>query len=88
MPPYIETDQCLPLSVYGETKLAGEQLALKHNDKSIIIRTSWLYSSFGNNFMKSMIKYGREREQLKVVFDQIGTPTYARDLADAILKIH
>jgi len=85
--PYTETDQTNPQSVYGTSKLAGEEAVLKCTGKGIIIRTSWLYSAFGNNFVKTMIKYGTEREELRVVFDQIGTPTYARDLAKAILDI-
>jgi dTDP-4-dehydrorhamnose reductase len=76
-----------PLSVYGATKLEGEQAALRFNPATIVIRTSWLYSSFGNNFVKTMIRIGKERESLGVVYDQIGTPTYARDLARAIIQI-
>ncbi|MCK5210947.1 MAG: dTDP-4-dehydrorhamnose reductase [Cyclobacteriaceae bacterium] len=76
-----------PVSVYGFTKLEGESVALKTNRKTLIIRTSWLYSSFGNNFMKTMIRFGKEREELGVVVDQIGTPTYAGDLAKAIIEI-
>jgi len=75
-----------PESSYGLSKLKGEQAAEKSN-RAIIIRTSWLYSSFGNNFVKTIQKYGKERDELKVVFDQVGTPTYARDLARAILDI-
>lgn len=82
--PYKETDSTCPNSVYGVTKLAGEQNALDHCRKSMVIRTAWLYSTFGNNFVKTMIRLGKERESLGVVFDQIGTPTYARDLARAI----
>ena len=85
--PYKETDKTNPQSVYGSTKLQGEQLALKANPHTIIIRTSWLYSSFGNNFVKTMIRLGAERDSLSVIFDQIGSPTYARDLADAIHSI-
>ena len=85
--PYIETDQTNPQSVYGLTKLSGEEAVKKFAGKGIILRTSWLYSAFGNNFVKTMIKYGNEREVLNVVSDQIGTPTYARDLAKAILDI-
>jgi len=76
-----------PISVYGFTKLEGENLALRSNPKTVVIRTSWLYSSFGNNFVKTMIRLSKERDELGVVFDQIGTPTYAGDLAKAILKI-
>lgn len=82
--PYKETDLTCPNSVYGVTKLAGEAKALNDCKKSMIIRTAWLYSTFGNNFVKTMIRLGQEREALGVVFDQIGTPTYARDLARAI----
>lgn len=84
--PYKEDDSLNPLSAYGKSKLNGEFEAVKAN-RYIIIRTSWLYSSFGSNFVKSMIKNGRERESLNVVYDQIGGPTYAADLAEAILSI-
>lgn len=82
--PYKETDATCPNSVYGMTKLKGEANAMQHCKKAMIIRTAWLYSTFGNNFVKTMIRLGKEREALGVVFDQIGTPTYARDLARAI----
>ena len=85
--PYVETDELCPNSVYGRTKLEGEQLVQKFCSRSMIIRTAWLYSTFGNNFVKTMIRLGREKEQLGVIFDQIGTPTYARDLATAIFAI-
>ncbi len=85
--PYCETDQTNPQSVYGRSKLAGEDAVVKYAGKGIIIRTSWLYSEFGNNFVKTMIKYGTEREELNVVSDQVGTPTYGRDLARAVLDI-
>ncbi|MCH9739675.1 MAG: dTDP-4-dehydrorhamnose reductase [Epsilonproteobacteria bacterium] len=86
--PYIETDSPNPNSIYGKTKLDGEKAILDTNPKnSIIIRTSWVYSSFGDNFVKTMLKLGKERESLGVIFDQIGTPTYARDLAKTILDI-
>jgi dTDP-4-dehydrorhamnose reductase len=85
--PYIETDKINPLSSYGRTKLAGENAVQLNATKGIILRTSWLYSAFGNNFVKTMMKYGIERDTLNVVFDQIGTPTYARDLAKVILDI-
>jgi dTDP-4-dehydrorhamnose reductase len=84
--PYNEFSQANPLSVYGKSKLAGEKFALLHQG-SMIIRTSWLYSSFGNNFVKTIIRNAREKESLKVVFDQTGTPTYAADLAHAIMHI-
>lgn len=82
--PYVETDATNPQSVYGETKLQGEKNATSYS-KGIVIRTAWLYSTYGNNFVKTMLRLGKERESLNVVFDQIGTPTYARDLAKAIL---
>jgi dTDP-4-dehydrorhamnose reductase len=86
--PYVESDTVNPQSVYGETKLAGENSMLKINPKnSIIIRTSWVYSSYGNNFVKTMLRLGSEREELSVIFDQVGTPTYARDLAIVILEV-
>ena len=82
--PYTEEDVVCPNSVYGRTKLAGEEAALKACRRTMIIRTAWLYSTFGNNFVKTMIRLGHERQELGVIFDQIGTPTYARDLAFAI----
>lgn len=84
--PYTEADVPGPVSVYGKSKLAGELFALNHPE-SIIIRTSWLYSSFGNNFVKTIMKLTAEKESIKVVYDQIGSPTYAFDLASAILNI-
>ena len=86
--PYLETDQPNPQSVYGKTKLDGEEAIKKINPKnSIIIRTSWVYSSFGNNFVKTMLRLGKERDELRVIFDQVGSPTYAGDLSKAILEI-
>ena len=82
--PYTEEEPTCPASVYGNTKLEGEQNVMTNCSKAIVIRTAWLYSTFGNNFVKTMIRLGMERESLGVVFDQIGTPTYARDLARAI----
>ena len=82
--PYTEDAPTCPTSVYGRTKLAGEQLALAQCSRTMIIRTAWLYSTFGSNFVKTMLRLGRERDRLGVVFDQIGTPTYAADLAAAI----
>ena len=82
--PYQETEPTCPNSVYGSTKLAGEQNALMLCSRSMVIRTAWLYSTFGNNFVKTMIRLGKERDTLGVIFDQVGTPTYARDLARAI----
>lgn len=83
--PYVETDTPSPDSVYGSTKLAGELGVQKFCKRAMVIRTAWLYSTFGNNFVKTMIRLGRERAELGVVFDQIGTPTYAGDLAKAIM---
>ncbi len=83
--PYSETDFTNPLSVYGETKLEGEQMVEEFAKTAIIIRTSWLYSSFGHNFVKTILKYGSERDELNIVYDQIGTPTYAADLAELIM---
>ena len=86
--PYTEENQTNPKSVYGKTKLEGEIEMIKINpENSIIIRTSWVYSSFGNNFVKTMLKLGKLKDELGVIFDQIGTPTYAYDLAKAILDI-
>lgn len=85
--PYTEEMEVAPASVYGQSKLAGEVALMNVNPEAVIVRTSWLYSSFGNNFVKTMLKLGHEREELKVVFDQVGTPTYAADLADALLRI-
>jgi dTDP-4-dehydrorhamnose reductase len=85
--PYVETDRAKPLGVYGFSKFKGEQQIVRTTDRYFIIRTSWLYSAHGHNFFKSMLKYGRERDQLSVVFDQVGTPTSANDLADALLAI-
>ena len=76
-----------PLGVYGKTKLHGEQAILESGCKSLIFRTAWLYSEFGNNFLKTMLRLTAEKEQLNVVFDQVGTPTYAGDLALAIFSI-
>ncbi|MDE0782884.1 MAG: dTDP-4-dehydrorhamnose reductase [Planktomarina sp.] len=86
--PYLETDSVEPQGVYGQTKLSGEQAIrniLKNN--AIIIRTSWVYSEYGNNFVKTILKLGQERDSLNVIFDQVGTPTYAKDLAKAIMNI-
>ena len=82
--PYTEEQPTCPDSVYGITKFAGEQEAMKYCSKTMIVRTAWLYSTFGNNFVKTMLRLGREKTSLGVIFDQIGTPTYARDLAVAI----
>ena len=82
--PYTEEADTCPNSVYGKTKLVGELNVQKFCAQSMIIRTAWLYSTFGNNFVKTMIRLGKEKPELGVIFDQIGTPTYARDLAVAI----
>ena len=85
--PYVEDDDTCPNSVYGRTKLVGELNVQRFCEQSMIIRTAWLYSTFGNNFVKTMIRLGKERPELGVIFDQIGTPTYARDLAVAIMTV-
>ncbi len=82
--PYTEEADTCPNSVYGKTKLVGELNVQKFCEQSMIIRTAWLYSTFGNNFVKTMIRLGKEKPELGVIFDQVGTPTYARDLAVAI----
>ena len=83
--PYKEEYPANPQTVYGRTKLAGEENVIRSCAGSMVVRTAWLYSTFGNNFVKTMIRLGKEREQLGVVFDQLGSPTYARDLAQFIL---
>lgn len=85
--PYTEDQPVCPATVYGKSKLAGEQALMETCEHAVILRTAWLYSSFGNNFVKTMMKLGAERDSLNVIFDQIGTPTYAADLADTILKM-
>lgn len=85
--PIKETDPVHPLGVYGRSKLMGEELALGIAPDSIVVRTSWVYSSFGNNFVKTMIRLMGERQELKVVADQFGSPTYAADLAKALLEM-
>ena len=85
--PCRETDPVAPRTAYGRTKLEGEKRLLAVCPEAVILRTAWLYSSFGNNFVKTMIRLGHEKEQLGVVFDQIGTPTYAADLATAIFTV-
>jgi dTDP-4-dehydrorhamnose reductase len=81
--PYLEGDQAGPQSVYGESKLAGEEIA-KMNPDNLIVRTAWLYGQNGKNFVETMLKLGREKEEISVVNDQIGSPTYTKDLAEAI----
>lgn len=85
--PYREDENTCPASVYGTTKLEGEERVMKNCEEAVIIRTAWLYSSFGNNFVKTMMRLGKEKESLGVIFDQVGTPTYARDLARAIYTV-
>jgi dTDP-4-dehydrorhamnose reductase len=85
--PYTEDMPVCPATVYGKSKLAGEQLLMDACPAAVIVRTSWLYSSFGNNFVKTMMRLGKERDTLNVIFDQVGTPTYAADLADTLLQI-
>lgn len=85
--PLVESDVPKPLSKYAASKLLGEDLVTKHGKAAVILRTSWLYSSFGHNFVKTMLRLGKERDSLNVVFDQVGTPTYAADLAAVILQL-
>ena len=85
--PYKESDPVSPIGVYGKTKRAGELAVINSAIDSIVIRTSWLYSSFGSNFVKTMLRLGSEKENLGVIFDQVGTPTFARDLAKTCLDI-
>jgi dTDP-4-dehydrorhamnose reductase len=85
--PYNETDATNALQCYGASKLEGEKQVRANNPDALIIRSSWIYSSFGNNFVKTILRLCKERESLNIIYDQVGTPTYARDLANAILKI-
>ena len=85
--PFVETDETNPQCIYAESKLAGDRTVLNINSKNLVIRTSWVYSTFGNNFVKTMLRLGSDRDKLTVIFDQIGTPTYAYDLAKAMLDI-
>lgn len=85
--PYTIEDETKPMSVYGQTKLVGEQLAIKYCTKVNVIRTSWLYSEFGKNFVKTMLTLGKEKQEIGVVYDQVGTPCYATDLAKAIMSL-
>lgn len=83
--PYTETDSPDPVGIYGKSKLAGELLALSANPNSMVIRTAWVFSEYGNNFVKTMLRLAKDRDTLSVVDDQIGNPTYAGDLAQAII---
>jgi dTDP-4-dehydrorhamnose reductase len=85
--PYVEMDCVYPINVYGQTKLKGEQAIVEVRPKGVIIRTSWLYSEFGDNFVKTMLRLGEERDSLNVIYDQVGSPTYAGDLAKAVVDI-
>ena len=85
--PYQESDEVNPIGVYGNTKRSGELAVINANIDGIVIRTSWLYSAYGNNFVKTMLRLGGEREELGVIFDQVGTPTSASDLAKTCLDI-
>jgi len=85
--PYVENDAVSPQSVYGASKLRGEQAIQGRAPKGCIIRTSWVYSEFGRNFLKTMLMLGEQRDALNVIFDQVGTPTYATDLAQAIMRV-
>jgi dTDP-4-dehydrorhamnose reductase len=85
--PYKEDDKTDPVNYYGYTKWMGEQLALQNNPGTIVIRTSWVYSVYGHNFVKTMLRLMKERTDISVVNDQVGSPTYAKDLASAIMQI-
>lgn len=85
--PLLESDKTNPQSIYAKSKLAGEKKLLARRKDAIVLRTSWVYSSYGNNFVKTMLRLGKDRDNLNIVSDQLGTPTYARDLANAIIDI-
>ena len=85
--PYVETDQTGPTGVYGQTKLDGELAVQRHCPKHIILRTAWVFSEYGNNFMKTMLRLANERDRLGVVGDQVGCPTYAGDIANSLISI-
>lgn len=85
--PYTEDVEVSPIGVYGKTKRKGEEYVINSSSESLVLRTSWLYSAFGNNFVKTMLRLGGERDSLGVIFDQVGTPTYAKDLAHTCLEI-
>ncbi len=85
--PYVETDKPSPILVYGKTKLDGETEALNNAETALVVRSSWMYSSYGNNFVKTMLDLAKDKSEINVIFDQIGSPTYAKDLASVIIKI-
>lgn len=85
--PYVETDATCPVSVYGRTKLAGEEALFTVCPDAVVLRTAWLYSEFGSNFVKTVLRLGSERDELNFVFDQVGSPTYAGDLAAVVLQL-
>lgn len=85
--PLTETDEAAPISVYGLTKLEGEQVIPAHTPQYFILRTSWLYSEYAGNFVKTMLRFGKERDEMRVIWDQLGTPTYAIDLAGVLLHL-
>lgn len=85
--PYTEIDPINPINVYGQSKLAGENLALATHINTLILRTSWVFSEYGNNFLKTMLRIGKNNPELRIVSDQIGTPTYAGDIANAIIHL-
>ena len=85
--PLLETDETVPASAYGLTKLEGEQVVVAHTNRYFTLRTSWLYSEYAGNFVKTMLKLGQERDELRIIWDQMGTPNYAIDLAGCILTI-
>ncbi|WP_273875889.1 SDR family oxidoreductase, partial [Serratia marcescens] len=85
--PYCEETPCSPKSVYGQTKLEGERAALQANPKTVVIRTAWVFSEYGNNFVKTMLRVGAQRGELGVVSDQLGCPTYAGDIAATVIAM-